>query len=72
MIHLISDKMHNLILRTFLFILFITIGAISIFAQRKLSGKITMEDGKPLAGAIINIYDGKKSIAFTTSKPNGD
>ena len=55
MIHLISDKMHNLILRTFLFILFITIGAISIFAQRKLSGKITMEDGKPLAGAIINI-----------------
>ena len=55
-----------------LFIIFcITVGVISVSAQRKLSGKVMLEDGKPLAGAMVSIYDGKKHVAYGSSRQDG-
>lgn len=55
-----------------LFIIYcITVCVLSVSAQRKLSGKVTLEDGKPLAGAMVSIYDGKKHVAYGSSRQDG-
>ncbi|MBQ8273923.1 MAG: TonB-dependent receptor [Bacteroidaceae bacterium] len=52
--------------------LFLTLfAALSASAQRTLNGKITSADGKPLAGAIIQVYDGDKNVAFGNSRQDG-
>ena len=52
--------------------LFLTLfAALSASAQRTLNGKITPADGKPLAGAIIQVYDGDKNVAFGNSRQDG-
>lgn len=52
--------------------LFLTLlTALSASAQRTLSGKITSANGKPLAGAIIQVYDGDKNVAFGNSRQDG-
>lgn len=56
---------HSLVLSLIFF------GILSASAQRTLSGKITSADGKPLFGAIINVYDSDRSVAFGQSKQDG-
>lgn len=52
--------------------LFLTLfAALSASAQRTLNGKITSADGKPLAGAIVQVYDGDKNVTFGNSRQDG-
>lgn len=61
----------NLNLIRYILTFLIAFWGLSASAQRMLSGKITSTDGKPLLGAIVNVYDGDKSVAFAHSKQDG-
>lgn len=54
--------MRNDMLRYCLASFLALLAALSASAQRTLNGKITSADGKPLAGAIIQVYDGDKNV----------
>ncbi len=59
-------------LRLFLTLFAVMCGVLSISAQQTLSGKITTAEGKPLSGVIVNAYDGETSVAFASSKQDGN
>lgn len=63
--------MRNDMLRYCLASFLALLAALSASAQRTLNGKITSADGKPLAGAIIQVYDGDKNVAFGNSRQDG-
>lgn len=45
--------------------------ALPASAQRTLSGKVTTQDGKPLAGVIVTVSAGEESAAFGNSGRDG-
>ena len=57
--------------RILLTLLAIMCGVLMASAQRVLNGNVTTEDGKPLSGVIVNVYDSENCVAFGSSKSDG-
>lgn len=63
--------MTNACKRVLLTSLAVMFGIFMASAQRMLSGKVTAEGGKPLAGVMVNVYDGEVCVVFGSCKSDG-
>lgn len=57
--------------RVIFFVIALCVGVATATAQYTLSGMVTAPDGKPLAGAIVEVSDDDQSVAFGNSRQDG-